>query len=207
VHIAAAKNDGAALRTLASDSRARYPARAQAAIALSASNATGLGSGELDVLASSTRVSAETAEKPYYVIARVKAAENATDPGTRARLLAGAVADDPAPIEPRLRLFRAYMQAGRFENALTVFRGHAPQDQVLDRAAIVRDIATAHRKSGHLEQARQFYRMLANLDARQDVKPELAAIEAELHRIQQDQRRMPHVHDNLDQMQRVRPRI
>jgi thioredoxin-like negative regulator of GroEL len=152
-------------------------------------------------------VSAENAEKPYYVIARLKAAENAGDTATRARLLKGAVASDPSPIEPRLKLFSAYMQANRFDNALAVFRGQAPQEEVPDRAAIVRDIAVAHRKSGHLEQARQFYRMLGNLDSGQDVKAELASIEAELQRLQQNQRRMPHVHDNLDQTQRVRPRV
>jgi cytochrome c-type biogenesis protein CcmH/NrfG len=123
------------------------------------------------------------------------------------RLLETAVAVDPAPIEPRLLLFRTYMQANRFENALAVFRGQAPQEEAPERAAIVRDMAAAYRKSGQLEQARQFYRMLGNLDPRQDVRADLASIESELQRIQQNQRRMPQVHDNLDQTQRVRPRV
>lgn len=117
-------------------------------------------------------------------------------------VLREAIARDPMPLAPRVQLFNAYFKAEQFEPALSVFRGQPPQE-----AAIVRDHATAYRKTGNLEQARQFLRMLKNIDPSQNIAAELAGIDAELKRIQENQQRAPHVHDNLDQTQRVRARV
>jgi tetratricopeptide (TPR) repeat protein len=207
VQTANAQDDRATLRRLAADNQVHYASRLQAASLLAVSNATGLGSGELDLLASSAPVSPAAAEKPYYYAARLKVAERATDPAVRIQLLRGAIAIDPVPLAPRLQLFRTHFQESQFERALAVFRGQLPQEDSSERIAILRDIAAAYRKSGNLEQARQFLVRLGNIDPKQNVKAELASLDAELRRIQENQRRMPRVHDNLDQTERVRPRV
>jgi hypothetical protein len=78
---------------------------------------------------------------------------------------------------------------------------------VAERSALAREVATAHRKGGNLAQAKRFLSMSASLDPKQDVQAELAAVDAELKRIEENERRMPRIHANLDQQEKVRPRI
>ena len=106
---------------------------------------------------------------------------------------------NPAPTAPRLQLFQTLFQAGQFDQAVSVFRDPP--------ASLARDLATAFRKLGNLDQAKRYLLMLARIDTKQNVKSEIASLDAELQRIQENQRRMPHVHDNVDQTDRVRPRI
>jgi tetratricopeptide (TPR) repeat protein len=110
-----------------------------------------------------------------------------------------------------VQLFKAHFQAGQFEQAIAVLRNQIPQDEtfsnVEERASLARDLATAHRRTGHLDQARRYLLMAARIDPKQNVKPEIASLDAELRRIEENQRRMPHVHDNVDQPQKVRPRV
>jgi cellulose synthase operon protein C len=209
VHLANAKNDTATLRTIAIDNQAPYSSRTQAAKALAKVGATGLGSAELDALASSTVIDPD---KPYFYEARLKAAMQTNDPALRIRLLRGAIAVNPTPPTPRVQLFQAYFQAGQFEQAIAVFREQIPQEEAFlrnieERASLARDLAAAHRKLGNLEQARRYLLMLARIDPKQNVKPEIVSLDAELRRIEENQRRMPHVHDNADQTEKVRPRI
>ena len=203
VQLAQLKNDSVALRRLASDQQVRYESRAKAA---GTTNATGLGSGELDLLASNTPISAAAAEKPYFYHARVKAAAQTNDSASRIRLLRGAVVIDPVPTAARVDLFRALFQANQFEQAVGIFRNQVPQEEMYSKS-VARDLATAYRKLGQLDSARRFLLMLSNLDPTTNVKAEIAGIDADLKKLQENQRRMPRVHDNLDQTDRVRPRV
>ena len=146
----------------------------------------------------------DAADKPFNYPARLRAAEKTTDVAARIRLLRNAIAVDPVPIAPRVELFRAYFDANQFDNAVAVFRGsNVPEDMSL-RSTLWRDTGIAHRKLGNLEEARRYFTMLTDDPAK---GRNLAEIEAELERIQENQRRMPHVHENLDQTTRVRPRV
>lgn len=212
VRLATAKSDMTTLRRVAADNQAPYSSRTQAAKALAKTNATGLGSAELDALASSATSLVSDVEKPYFYEGRLKAAALTNDLASRIRLLRGAIAISPAQPAPRIQLFRAHFQAGQFEQAIAVFRDQIPQEEtflrnVEERASLTRDLATAHRKLGNLDQARRFLVMLATIDPKQNVKPEIAALDAELKRIQENQQRMPHLHDNVDQKDPVRPRV
>jgi hypothetical protein len=192
VQLAIAKSDSATLRTLAANNQVPYPARVDATKA--SPGATNLGSGELDLLASSTPLQPSAAGQPYYYHARLKAAQQTNDPAIRIELLRGAIAIDPNPPDPKLELFRMRFQANQFEQAIAVFRERAPDKTVS------RDMATAYRKLGDLERARQLLVML-------NEKKELAEVDAELQRRAANAQRMPHVHDGLDQTQPVRPRV
>jgi hypothetical protein len=68
-------------------------------------------------------------------------------------------------------------------------------------------MATAQRKAGNLAQAKRYLTLFANLDPKQDVKAEVASIDAELKRNEENERRMPRIHDNVDQPEKVRPRV
>jgi len=190
IQVAIAKSDAAALRTLAADNQARYASRVTAAKALAPTSGSGLGSGELDILASATTASVE---KPYYHHARLKAATQTSDPATRIRLFRDAIAIDPAPPEPKLELFREHYQANQFEHAIAVLRESVP-------VTVRRDMAIAYRKLGGLERARQFFVLAED-------KAQIAAIDAELQRRSENTKRMPHVHDGVNQTQPVRPRV
>ena len=205
LQLARATNANPQLQQIASNAHAPYETRAEAAKALASQNATGLGSAELDLLASSTPITVAAAERPYFYHARIKAASQAGDATARIRLLRGAIAVNPAPAAAKVQLFRTHMAANQFEQALAVFREQLPD--VEDRATLVRDMANAHRKVGNLPQARRYLTQLSNLDPRQDWKVEIAAVDAELKRLEENQRRMPKIHANIDQENRVRPRV
>jgi tetratricopeptide (TPR) repeat protein len=205
VNLARVNKDYATLRRIATNASASYETRAEAAEALASQNATGLGSAELDALASASPISLAAAERPYFYRARVKAAAQTKDAATRIRLLRGAIAVLPSPTGPRVQLFRAHIDANQVEQALAVFNDQLPD--VAERSALAREVATAHRKGGNLAQAKRFLSMSASLDPKQDVQAELAAVDAELKRIEENERRMPRIHANLDQQEKVRPRI
>jgi hypothetical protein len=203
--LAIARNDVATLRMLASGNQTPYPSRVDAAKAIP--GATGLGSRELDLLASSVPITTVAAEQPYFYHARLRAAGQKTDAAARIQLLRGAVAIDSMPVEPRVQLFRTLFEANQFEQALAVFRGQIPEQTPADRALLLRQIATAHRNLDQLDQARRYLTLLANAGTQQDVRSEMAAIETELKRREENRSRMPHIHDGVDQTQRVRPRV
>ena len=105
----AANSSADALAKIASGPEAAYSIRVEAAIALSgAQAATDLGSAELKVLSGGVHsISAAAADQPFFYDARLKAAENATDPKTRMQLLSKALADTPARGDARIPLFKA----------------------------------------------------------------------------------------------------
>lgn len=110
----------AELARIASDSSATYTQRLDAATTLGQSHLgnTVQGSAELQLLARGTPPTAEEASKPYFVAARVEAANAITQPAGRISLLRAAIAIDPQDDGLRLKLFQSEYAAGEFSRAL-----------------------------------------------------------------------------------------
>ncbi|SEG70288.1 hypothetical protein SAMN05421819_4425 [Bryocella elongata] len=113
-----------ALHAVASDNSAPYALRVRAARDLRSLHADGhgLGSGELDLLASDT-LDASASAQPYFTLARAAAAEHTSDPATKRTLLQDAIAI--APFGPgadamRQQLFLAEYSTRQMREARTV---------------------------------------------------------------------------------------
>ena len=200
------KNDSVALRRLASDQQVRYESRAKAA---GTTNATGLGSGELDLLASNTPISAAAAEKPYFYHARVKAAAQTNDSASRIRLLRGAVVIDPVPNSSSREFVSGALPGESIRTGClgsSEIRFHRKRCIAM---SVARDLATALPKVGPIwiSARRLPVDVVENWTRRRMSKRRSPALDADLQQIQENQRRMPRVHDNLDQTDRVRPRV
>jgi hypothetical protein len=107
------------LKLAASSEQAAYAVRAEAADALQkAGGASGLGSGELDAVAGVAAPSMQAVDKPYFVYARVRAAE-AGGAAEKVALLQAAVAAAPEAVGDwiRLKIFAAEMDAKNFAAA------------------------------------------------------------------------------------------
>ena len=89
---------------VASDPQAVYANRTEAASVLKGRGSTPLGSAELDALASGA-ANPDTADKPYFYVARLQAAEKATNSQAKERLLRNALDDNPKRDEARIPLF------------------------------------------------------------------------------------------------------
>jgi hypothetical protein len=102
-----------ALTAVASSPVATYALRVRAARDLAGLHAaaSGLGSGELNLL-SSGQASPQAAAQPYFTLARAQAAQEQTDASAKATLLRGAIAISPYGPESdamRRSLFHAYI--------------------------------------------------------------------------------------------------
>lgn len=117
---AAAAQD--ALISVASSGRVTYELRTKAATILSGRSRGGLGSGELELLASNAAhpSSLTVADKPYFYELRLKAAQNAADSQVKFQLLSHCVIDFPRRDEARVALFQtaAKMQSDEFAIAV-----------------------------------------------------------------------------------------
>ena len=112
---------GADLKAVAANAQAEYTLRADAAQQLSRDGgASGLGSGELDAVAAVAAPAAAIVDKPYFVFARVRAAE-AEGVAGKAAMLKSAVAAAPDEIGDwiRLKIFAAEMDAKQYAAAKT----------------------------------------------------------------------------------------
>ena len=98
-------------RVIASDRQALYGQRVRAA-ELAGNDAGSLGSGELDWLAHQSTNPAETADKPFFYAARVKAAQKAAA-DMRVSLLLNALRDSQDADTARLPLFFALAATGQ----------------------------------------------------------------------------------------------
>lgn len=119
--IAAGVDTGAATASasaLAGDSQALYGVRVSAATLLTGGNASGLGSAELELLASGNRDNI-AADKPYFFAARLRSAEKASTPEMRERILRAALNDAPEQDVARTPLFYALVQLGHDQLALS----------------------------------------------------------------------------------------
>lgn len=122
--IAAVRDREQGVKLLASvvESReAPYATRVGAALSLGRAKGGALkaGSAELGLLAVGSPADAAAAEQPFFYYARLEAARQAGDLAARMRLLLGAVEIEPNADAPRLSLFRAALDAGRHQLAVS----------------------------------------------------------------------------------------
>jgi len=97
-----------ALASIASGPDVLYSLRINAASVLAGEPHSDLRSGELNLLAGNANaISATAADKFYFYEARIKAAQNVTDPQTKLQLLSHCVIDFPRRDEARAPLFQA----------------------------------------------------------------------------------------------------
>jgi tetratricopeptide (TPR) repeat protein len=116
----AASAEGA-LSALASGANNAYGIRAQAAGALAGKSHSELGSGELNFLAGNAGASPATSDdKFYFYEARIKAAQNVSDPQLKLQLLSHCIIDFPRRDEARFPLFQAAVTAHKDEMALAI---------------------------------------------------------------------------------------
>jgi hypothetical protein len=109
------------LAAIASGPSTPYDLRLKAAVALAGHPHSDLGSGELNLLASvAAGIPATAADKYYFYDARIRAAQNASDPKTRIQLLSHCVIDFPRSDAARIPLFQAAAAAQSNEYALGV---------------------------------------------------------------------------------------
>ncbi len=153
--LAAGKDTAAAgdsLSAIASSPNAPYDLRLKAAAAIAGQPHSDLGSAELNLLAGNPpAVTAPVADKFYFYAARVKAAQNATDPQTKLQLLSHCIIDFPRRDDARIPLFQAAVAAHSGEYALGVIgpllekqflRNYTPvstTDEEMSRTAAVDD--------------------------------------------------------------------
>jgi predicted Zn-dependent protease len=110
-----------ALAALAAAPTTSYDLRLKAATALSGRTHSDLGSGELNLLASApTAITAPAADKFYFHLARIKAAQNASDAQTKIQLLKHCIVDFPRRDEARIPLFHAATTAQSDEFAIGI---------------------------------------------------------------------------------------
>jgi cellulose synthase operon protein C len=110
------------LRNLASDPTNPYELREEAAIALAGTAPSGdLGSVELNVLSSSVRISAATANQPFFTCERERIASESSDPAQKIALLSAVLKDTPGENAARLPLFFAMIQTKQYRVAIAAF--------------------------------------------------------------------------------------
>jgi hypothetical protein len=108
------------LRAVAEGNDAPYEARADAAKFLGESKAAPLATSslELNLLSAAGPIPAASAEKPYFLRARLAAAAQASDAAAKIRLLEGAAAIAPESDSPKLALFEEAYRAKRYSTAI-----------------------------------------------------------------------------------------
>jgi hypothetical protein len=107
-----------ALASIPSDSKTLYADRVAAARALRGHALNPTGSKELDLLARSGCVSSQEASRPYFIAARLVAAECTPNAAQREELLRGAVGDAPENRVVRVRYLQAASEASLLHRTL-----------------------------------------------------------------------------------------
>src|SRR5260370_3850607 len=104
---------------------APYQTRLTAAKALSGTTAgTSLGSKELDLIAG-TSIAANDANQPFFVAARIKAAETLPAEG-RTKLLPALLEDDPRADSAHVPLLNAAVERGHYYLAIAALKPYVP---------------------------------------------------------------------------------
>jgi hypothetical protein len=186
----------------------------------------------LDLLAGGATPSPAAAEKPYFYFARLKAAEGAK-PQERVALLMGAVAIDPKPLAPRVRLVRAAIESGSPQTALSAlepqirnFSYYLNNDSATEaelpwlvreflnedtdsaaRAVVALDLGKASAELGVLRRAVLFYRLSLAIEPSAETRAALDQAQAEQARLTENTRRRPVIAKELGQAQLVEPRL
>ena len=127
-----------ALASIASGSTTSYDLRIKAATAMAGRPHLDLGSGELNLLAGpSATMTYSSADKFYFYAARMRAAQNVSDPQLKVQVLAHCIIDFPRRDQARVPLFQAAAAANSNEYALGIveplfqtqfLRNYAPEN-------------------------------------------------------------------------------
>jgi len=113
-------NATTALVEIAASSRTSYDLRLKASAAMAGQAHPDLGSGELNLLGGAGSIAASDADKFYYYVARIKAAQETSDTQAKVQLLSHCVIDFPRRDAARLPLFEASVDAHSDNYALSV---------------------------------------------------------------------------------------
>jgi tetratricopeptide (TPR) repeat protein len=121
------------------------------------------GSAELDVIAGKSAITEAQASQPFFVKARMLAAESTSDAAARFRLLSAAVSISPAV--PRYALFRASVALKRwhFANALQDGSNFDSGLTEAQRIELLRSLAEVKRQVGDSETAFKYLDQLLPL--------------------------------------------
>ena len=153
-----------------------------------------------------------------FVAARVAAAQRAADAAVRADLLLAAVAVAPGDTSLRVPLFRAQLAAARPAAAIDALEPILRRSRSLtnigltsaDRARLARELGEAHLQVDRLQDAVRFFTIALEgqtAAARTALRLRIATINQEIGRRAANAARQPRISEELDQPQRVRPRI
>ena len=188
-------NPDSELPAIAANPNVPYATRCAATKMLAPQSPKALGSTELGLLAGG-RIMPDLARKPFYVQARLAAAEDIADPGARLNLLLEALAIAPGNDIVRKAAVTAALDAGRDSLALAMYSVPAKGSYT----ALGERLAQAAERTGDLKLA-------ADLLRAAELKEELHRIEAELARRATNAARAPVIKKVVDQDRVVRPRI
>lgn len=222
--LAALEGDSAQLRAIASDPQVAYADRAEAASKLK--GVSGLGSAELDLLASGNPISPVQAERPYFFRARVSAAQSSSNNAVRARLLRSAVGIAPDDRSVRVALFRTLLEAKSYAAAAGLWEPelhwvqsddmeeHAERwlaqgflREYPDRARIATELSRAYLQMDRPGPARTLLAIAREIDPSSVTVAQVAALEKEVERRAANRARMPVITEGVEQPGRVRPRL
>ena len=229
VRLAAALAAGSAERerlvtAVVTDRDAAYKYRAEAARMAAPRPAAGVSGTELALLAADS-IAPEAAERLFYVEARIKAADESSDPEVKLRLWRGALAIAPAEGRVRLGTLRAAVALQRDSFVLAVARtGTQPEyrragkSPVLpqielsndERAAIAESLAAASERLDDLNIAANYLRAAMDLrpkGAREALERHLKILLAEQDRREKNAARQPVIKEVIEQDTVVRPRM
>jgi hypothetical protein len=225
-----------ALRTIAASGEVDYNLRVRAAEDLGSgghAGDTGLGSAELDLIATANH-DAKAAQQPYFAAARRVAARFATDSNSRAELLLEALAiapDDRNVAETRLGIFEEEyaarqdaLAASAIEPVLngllqTDANGAAMRGAIdmpkrpvsVDRAQLADLVATTYERLGNQAQALQYLasaiRWQQNISLRATLEARRAKLVDRMSLDTANAERRPIISKELDQSNLVRPRL
>jgi cellulose synthase operon protein C len=225
--LAAAQNSADGLAAIAKSGEAPYRVRVAAASAIRKMNAPGLigTDAELVQLSSQNPWTEASANQPYFLAARVEAAHNLRDAAARERLLAGAIALDPAKARLKIELFRAALEnrhdamaVGIAQNILPSFLSEDSElapwnvDAFLsdaphaDQVAVARGLGQAEQRLGNLHAALLYNQIAQRIEPDAATGRALEAVRARMETETKNEARRPVVSNHLDQDRLVRPR-
>jgi Tfp pilus assembly protein PilF len=235
--LASLRGNTADLGAVASDASATYAVRADAAAAVRHSGGAALttGSAELDLLAASTSLTEQAANKPFWYRARLETAAGVKDSAAKLRILLAATSVDPVPTASRLDLFRAALDQKRYALAIASVPSQsetppeAPSDSgklpewvvnsfmpntpfgQAERAVFARGLGEAYQRMNDPAHAVYYYRLALEMDrspaATKAIEPALKAMRERVELRRANEVRRPVVTTNLEQPHIVRPRL
>lgn len=148
-----------------------------------------------------------------------------TDAAAREKALLAIIAADPRPTAPRLLLIRAASEARHYSLAVTVARQLSPQISEeneysdwlagtflptlprAERAAVARDLGTAHQRLGNSRAALMYDQIAQHLAPSDAVRRAIATLRSQLDADAKNETRRPMVNDAVDQDRLVRPKV